>query len=241
MRITTNFKASVQQVSIFDAISDLFNLDIGNAQNIAQKRWCAGVKSDFTCALPWVMISQAKLREREFLNVPEIKFQRYRGRLLDATFELCYGALNLADRLNASDSIEYQNAARWWKCCAIEHVDAMLNGVGQRRTKREIEAGLAAMLTELKAGINPFNPETDPHHFNLIEVSLRIGQHFPSDNNDVRKEKKFFRDRYWKNYLDAIRRWKAFIHQDSSLKAPYLNDFGDFVAITEGKKEVKIF
>lgn len=235
---------SALQIDLFDGISELSNLKVSGAKNTAEKSWCVGVKSDLNAALMHVVAEQAKITDARFLKslrIPEIKACKPQGILLNATFELCYGVLRLAASLEVSDSIHYQSSAEWWKLCALEYADGMLNSVCRRTTKRKIEAGIGEMVRELKAGINPFNSETDPHHFNLIEASLLLKRHLPSDNDDVTTEKRDFCRRQWKSYLTALRGLKSFIHENSSLKAAYRNDFGEFVAITEGRRELKLF
>ncbi|MEX0272659.1 hypothetical protein AB3R30_26475 [Leptolyngbyaceae cyanobacterium UHCC 1019] len=239
---------SVLQINLFSGILDLFDLKIVGARNVAQQYWCMGCKSDLNTALIWVIKDQAKITDREkykdffeLLKTPDVKASKPQGMFLGATLELCYGVLSLAESLEVSDSIPYKTADQWWQYCVLEYADGTLNNVGHRRTKREIEAGIREMVRELKAKINPFDSETDPHQFNLIEAAMRMGSHLSSDNNDAKAEKRFFREKYWKSYLSAVQGLKSGIRADSSLKAVYINDFGGFVAIMEGKREVRIF
>lgn len=145
--------------------------------------------ADWRIANYWVV----KKKWHSKLKIP---LKRNQAKLYEPWGELLYRTLELCDRCYDSTQ-PYLHAADWYLQLSQEAkwlgYRAILANAASGKTQAVKER--YAIVADLKALINPVNPETSPHFHRLVEAALRL------EHQDE------FNDRYWKPFLQACSRW----------------------------------
>jgi len=160
-------------------------------------------------SLIWLLKFESKaFKEKDFpFSSPPFQFFEPLGRKKHADLLLWNDCLRLINNPGVPEVLDYSTAIDGWYATTKEYMSRSYEHISFKTTKRELIDYLKKEIAVLEKFENPINPETRPHHYNLIEVARTIGRYNSSDNNKLRKERRDFRDFSWKAYIAAHRNW----------------------------------
>lgn len=181
-----------------------------------------------TIAQLWVVQLQSKAVRQcdEPFSTEPFQAAKPYGKFLNALLELCAACLNFIDENGASASIDYKNAYQWWTQICIEleigrtgtYVARLRNPehppqmaiCKPRSNKESFGKDVDTELNELDNWRNPYGMDM-PHLYELVNVSIAIGQPNPNDNNKLRNARKIFRNSVWSQYKQTYKQLKLII------------------------------
>jgi len=151
------------------------------------------VEADWQIALHWVV----RKKWNPYFKIP---IPRKLSKLYEPWGELMFRALELCIQCHKAShpaSQYYRNPSDWYLQLMMEAKGHELCDIlaGQLPGKTNFIKDRYWIIKELKALRNPANPETSPHFYWLMEVSL-----------ELEKQDQFNSD-YWQPYLSACSQW----------------------------------
>jgi hypothetical protein len=200
------------------------------------EKW-ALIHKNWMIALFWVLNFESKsLRDKDYpFCHPEFQFFEPLGRKIHADLLLWDDCLRFIDKFWDSQEFNNTTAIKEWDATTQERMLCSYQSIPCKVTLRESINYLNREIALLKETKNPHNPDQKPRLYNLIEVAKTIGKFNPSDNNQIKRERRNFRDNRWKLYIAAHRNWcKRLSGVD---EATYRGkDFNPLLAYVEGEK-----
>lgn len=186
----------------------------------AQEKLLQHKKEQFDAALLWVGKTQTKIpRKREApFDSEYFRIVEPWGAHLNATLELCNAILDVLDDFpQIGEIFPGTTALGWWAQIMIE----IKLGTFERKinptpsvTKTSHEANCKAEIKKLKS----FQlPEGNTLRDELDRIAVIIAKPQPSDNNQIKRTRRKFREEAWKKYLDTAYDWATAQGNDSRL------------------------
>jgi hypothetical protein len=121
------------------------------------------------------------------------------------------------------DEPVYPSAFHQWMVILQECNQVSFKRLGVRQGKRDMENELAQIVSILrdcmKTEENPYDPVETPHLHCMIGMAIELGQNRPKDRIFMRKARKNFRDRVFRDYIDALQKWRRVLRTDPYIKA----------------------
>lgn len=198
------------------------------------------IRSRFCSSLLWVIFHRANTINRtNFLDIfPFCKIEEPRGLLYLSLLDLAQATMNFVHKHESPESLPYSSAMEWWKFCMNESLMLFFEQSG--KLDPDLEQSMKATHACLKAFQNPTSPidrATHPHLNALVDNAIRIAKHPSTDCNQLRRERKNFRDCYWANYFYAYDRLRMSFAKPY-MASPYLKDDGLYIRPSQPKKGV---
>lgn len=174
--------------------------------------------ADRRIALYWVI-------KKKWLPRLKMPANRNYSRLLEPWGELMFQTLELAiawHSLPTAPLSPYRNAADCYLQVMLEsqQIDTEEVLANEPRGKKPFIKSRSAIISQLKAGINPADPILLPHFSSLMNASLEL------ERRDA------FNEQYWKPFVRACSKWVQ------ALDTPECQEVcleGDYIKIRRGK------
>ncbi len=163
-------------------------------------------------ALLWVLYYQTKAFRRTLLEDLQLKDDEPLGLIYNSELNLCFACLDFWDSNHLSVKSNDFSALDMWERLVVSHVCDALNSRNLRGNKKDDEKDIQCFLDSLERWDNPYSPEKNLHHFNLINLAIAIGQPQRADNVPMRKARKQFRNIAWEPYKKSWSDYKQAIH-----------------------------
>lgn len=185
------------------------------AYALSQRNWIIG--------LIWVLRLQRNgfRRLRKPFNDPYFELYEPLGKRINAEFELWKACIDFIDKLKSPELTTFDKPLDGWFATTQERMSQPI----QNNTKENQVLLLREELRQLKAGINPHDPNKGERElYNLINLAITIKTPQKSDNNDLKRKRKEFRDQVWTAYIQGHQEWYRHYSTSNKIKAVCIED-----------------
>jgi hypothetical protein len=187
------------------------------AKEVELDAYALGHKNQIV-GLIWVLWLQRKdfRRCRKPFTEPYFKFCKPLGKRINAELELWKDCIDFIGELKSPELPTFNTPLDGWFATTQER---MLKPI-PNNTKENQALLLREEIQQLKDGINPHDPDKgEKELYNLINLAIAIKTPQKSDNNDLKRKRKAFRDQAWAAYIQAHQEWYRHYSTSGTIKS----------------------